>query len=475
MFYMSIYVNIDMRCPIGMSVQKGNIEVSAKETPSARRAMSNTVTKQPKVSVVVPVWNPGPGISRCIESLRSQTLEDIEIIFVDDCGTDGAMDKVRRAAEVDPRIRILENGENIGPGPSRNRGIEAAKGEYLSFVDPDDYAASDFYEKLYEKAKAGSLDIAKGTRIYELEDGTVFQRDRNLNQNIRVGLENGKPLFSLFTYGHQSAIYRRDLLIANDIRYGTTRRGQDVTFLLTACLHADRFALVEEAQYHFCERGDSAMHTINAGMLMAKADAFREQVGVILSSDAARDDVKNHLLSKTHENLREALRYDPSDFRDGQASIGEAVKKYAEALARQIKALPFCEELARDSFSIRALLNYGVVLPPYPYVSPWESATPQKWCAVIKRWSDFLEAHPECVNASRWDLIRLLARVFMLKRKPEATEAEAWNSELRALMAQIRRLPKPIRTEVYLMRIARALIPNKMKAVPLRIRRSLKK
>lgn len=445
--------------------------MSAKETPSARRVMSNTVTKQPKVSVVVPVWNPGPGISRCIESLRSQTLEDIEIIFVDDCGTDGAMDKVRRAAEADPRIRILEKGENIGPGPSLNRGIEAAKGEYLSFVDPDDYAASDFYEKLYEKAKAGSLDIAKGTRIYELEDGTVFQRDRNrnLNQNIRVCLENGKPLFNIFTYEHQSAIYRRDLLIANDIRYGTSRRSQDLTFLLAVCLHADRFALVEEAQYHFCERGDSAMHTLNAGMLMAKADAFREQVGVILSSDAARDDVKNHLLSKTHENLREALRYDPSDFRDGQASIVEAVKKYTEEMARQIKALPFCEALAGESFSIRALLNYGVVLPPYPYVSPWESPTPQKWCAVIKRWSDFLETHPECVNASRRDLTRLLVQVFMLKRNPEATGAEAWNSELRALMAQIRRFPKPMRTEVYLMRIAQALIPNKMKTVALRI------
>ena len=144
-------------------------------------------------------------------------------------------------------------------------------------------------------------------------------------------------------------------------------------------------------------------------------------------------------------------------------------------MARQIKALPFCEELAGDSFSIRALLNYGVVLPPYPYVSPWENYTPQKWCALIKRWSDFLEAHPECLNASKRDLTRLLVRVFMLKRNPEATGAEAWNSELRALMAQIRRLPKPIRTEVYLMRIARALIPNKMKAVALRIRRSLKK
>lgn len=75
----------------------------------------------PKVSVIIPVWNPGPGISRCIESLRNQTLNDIEMIFVDDCGTDNSMDKVHSAAKKDSRIRIIENEENFGAGPSRNR------------------------------------------------------------------------------------------------------------------------------------------------------------------------------------------------------------------------------------------------------------------------------------------------------------------------------------------------------------------
>ena len=105
--------------------------------------------QSPLVSVIVPVWNPGPGITRCIESLRNQTLEEIEMIFVDDCGTDDSMDKVRDAAEDDSRILIIENGKNIGAGPSRNRGIEAARGEYLSFVDPDDHVAPDFLELLY--------------------------------------------------------------------------------------------------------------------------------------------------------------------------------------------------------------------------------------------------------------------------------------------------------------------------------------
>ena len=66
------------------------------------------------------------------------------MIFVDDCGTDDSMDKVRAAAAEDPRIRIIKNEKNIGSGPSRNKGIETAQGEYLSFVDSDDHVAHDF-------------------------------------------------------------------------------------------------------------------------------------------------------------------------------------------------------------------------------------------------------------------------------------------------------------------------------------------
>ena len=69
--------------------------------------MNNKRDKSVKISVIIPVWNPGPGVSRCIESLRDQTLKEIEMIFVDDCGTDDSMDRVRGEAKVDPRIRIL--------------------------------------------------------------------------------------------------------------------------------------------------------------------------------------------------------------------------------------------------------------------------------------------------------------------------------------------------------------------------------
>ena len=189
----------------------------------------------PAVSVIIPVWNPGPGIEECIDSLRNQTLKDIEMIFVDDRGSDGAIEKVKAAAAEDPRIRVLTNPRNLGPGPSRNAGIAAARGKYLSFFDPDDYAALDFLELLYHAALSNRADIAKGTYVYIKEDGSIVKKTFSLNQYIRKGLEENKPLYVLFTYQHQTALYRRELFVDTDVRHGSERRCEDTFFLLAVC------------------------------------------------------------------------------------------------------------------------------------------------------------------------------------------------------------------------------------------------
>ncbi len=88
----------------------------------------------------------------CGISQRPDAPGYIEYIFVDDRGTDGAIDVIRGVFANDPRAVFIENSVNIGPGPSRNAGMDAAGGEYLSFVDPDDYVAPDFFELLYGRA-----------------------------------------------------------------------------------------------------------------------------------------------------------------------------------------------------------------------------------------------------------------------------------------------------------------------------------
>lgn len=234
---------------------------------------------EPKVSVIIPVYNPGVGIRRCIESLRKQELREIEMIFIDDCGEDDSMEAVESAAMEDARIRILRNPRNLGPGPSRNVGIETAKGEYLSFVDPDDFVDSKFLLLLYMKAKAKECDIAKGTCIFckEESDGTLHEKIRNeLNENILESEEKGTPLFRVFTYHHWTAIYRRDIVLKH-ARYGMSRVGQDVTFLLKICMFCRNICIEENAIYYYVRRQNSAVNQITNDKLIEYVKALRER------------------------------------------------------------------------------------------------------------------------------------------------------------------------------------------------------
>ena len=233
----------------------------------------------PKVSVIVPVYNPGLGIRRCIESLRNQELEEIEMIFINDCGDDDSMEAVEAAAMEDVRIRIIKNSRNLGPGPSRNAGIEAAKGEYLSFVDPDDYVDLKFLSLLYKKAKQKKSDIVKGTCIFckEEPDGTFTKKIRNeLNKTIQERVMEGIPLFRTFTYQHWTAIYRRDLVLKH-ARYGTTRLGQDVTFLLMICMFCRDICIEENAIYYYVRRENSAVNQVTNNKLVEYLKAFKER------------------------------------------------------------------------------------------------------------------------------------------------------------------------------------------------------
>jgi len=356
--------------------------------------------KQTKVSVIIPVWNPGSGISRCVESLRDQTLEDIEMIFVDDCGTDGAMDVVRAAAAEDPRIRIITNAEHMGPGVSRNAGIEAARGEYLSFVDADDYVDACFLERLFVEAIAGQLDIVKGSVCYVKEDGTKADH-KELNDNIRKGIESGKPLFRLFSCEHHSALFRRTFILENAIRYGTSRRAQDTTFLLKACHKAKRFDIEETAEYCFCERNDSLMHDTNPHTLKRMLHAFQEQMDYMVENMADEADTSWYVKWQVLYNLR-LYNY----FCKKQECI-EAVNRFIIDQRDQVLRFPQLEKLKGESFIVRVLCDYGVALSHQPFKLPWEGFMAESYVETIRDWIDFVKLHPECSNAAEKDLLRL--------------------------------------------------------------------
>lgn len=224
------------------------------------------------VSIIVPVYNVDlENFKVCLNSLKNQTLKDIEILLVDDRGEmRDCVEYAKQIAETDPRVKILVNETNSGAGYSRNRGIAEAKGEYLAFVDADDWVDEDFFEKLYEKSKEKKYDIIKG----ELEGETT-----SLNEKIREGLMLGKPLYELFKYHHWTAIYRGEFLKKYEIGYGRSRVSQDVTFLLQVSVQARSFAMVDGVYYHYDrDNSNSLTHTSLVENISHYCQAIQERM-----------------------------------------------------------------------------------------------------------------------------------------------------------------------------------------------------
>lgn len=194
--------------------------------------------------------------------LQNQTLQELEFIFIDDKGCDGSFDIILGAASTDSRIVCIANDTNRGPGASRNKGIEIARGEFIAFVDADDMISHDFYEKLYEKAQKTGALVVKGQCCKIYEDGE--EKISNLNQRISRQLTSSpQSMLMLWTYEHTAGIYSRNLVMQTGARNcETARRDQDTCFLMQLMMHVKpcQFAMENGVVYYYVQNNSSLVH-----------------------------------------------------------------------------------------------------------------------------------------------------------------------------------------------------------------------
>jgi glycosyltransferase involved in cell wall biosynthesis len=379
------------------------------------------------------------------------------MIFVDDCGTDDSMDKVRAAAAEEPRIRIIENKENIGAGPSRNRGIDAARGEYLSFVDSDDCVATVFLELLYQEAIKQSHDIVKGSVVQKNEYET-FEITRKTNRLIRNGLAEGKPLYTLFKGEHSSAIYRREFLNRNNIRYGKSSHGEDTTFLLRACSQADSFSLVDEACYFYYRRANSATSTRDSTYAIGQLQSLTDKINFVISKLPDDKYSRDYLSSRFHFALFEGMRFiDEPDTK-------EVITQYSNDLRNEFLRLPYHEDLASEDFSLYALQKYCCLLPRRTLTLKYGSYDDLiRYAMVVEKWVDFFLTHPDDVEACWRNLKTLIIRANNIAEQ-DTSSLDNRNQGLKYINRQVKRLSLKYKVQ---------LVLPKVKAVLKRIKRKL--
>ena len=173
---------------------------------------------QPKVSIIIPIYNVEKKLlCKCLDSLLNQTLQEIELVCVLDCPTDGSDKVVEEYAQKDSRIKIIRNEQNLHIGESRNRGIDTATGEFIGFFDDDDYCEPTMYEQLYLAAKSKKSCVAFCERnAIDLETGVIQNykdiQNRSIEHCIEQLLKNNNENSALLVWDY---IYNRDFLIVN--------------------------------------------------------------------------------------------------------------------------------------------------------------------------------------------------------------------------------------------------------------------
>ena len=198
----------------------------------------------PKVSVIVPCYNVAPYVVRCLDSLVNQTLSDIEIICIDDKSTDNTLEILNKYAEKDTRINVIASEKNAGVATTRNKGLAIATGEYIGFVDPDDYVDFDFYEKLYCRAIETNADVTKAS---------VINTDMTTGETaLHWGVNIVKKHIAYFSSAFWSAIYKHDFLKKYNIKFPDgLLTAEDAVFLTHVGTTTENIAFVDDTAYHY--------------------------------------------------------------------------------------------------------------------------------------------------------------------------------------------------------------------------------
>lgn len=254
----------------------------------------------PKVSIIVPIYNVEKYLARCLDSLLAQTLHDIEIMAVNDGSTDRSLDILHAYKIRDSRIKII-NQENFGVSEARNAGIAKASGEYIAFVDPDDWIESEMYSTMYEKANEYNCDIVMCSYVREFKDHSkikVFELPIEYhfkNEEVKsflmrrligpINEEISNPEL-LDAWGPVwSKLYKKDLITNNGIKFTNLKEigtNEDSLFNIEAVYNAKSCCFINEPFYHYWKENETSITSYYKPMLMQQWATLFSKINSII-------------------------------------------------------------------------------------------------------------------------------------------------------------------------------------------------
>lgn len=367
---------------------------------------------QTAISVIIPVYNTEQYVARCLDSILSQPVNNIEIICVDDGSTDNSLAVLKAYAQKDSRIIVITQ-ENQGVGAARNRGMEIARGEYIHFVDSDDIVAQNVYEKWYSVAVEQKADVCTGFCVmHNLAEGTHCVYTSGMPSDAYVYSCNLDICKDLVYSGVAQwlKLYSRTFLLKNNLKFSSISDVEDKEFHFHVLKHAQNYVFWREVVYEYFAFRPGAQ---TAEHRLRHFDCLFECFDRIwkLMEDYDRD-IKYRILDNTVEEI----------FYQFSRAIGtqyeNAIYSGIHNFFRRIDVDNYKEELSGKSWYLRYLLfrsidpNYfGDALAMWDYIRHLERTILSLEADTEKRVREYYE------NTSCWKITKpiRLAGDFMKK------------------------------------------------------------
>jgi glycosyltransferase involved in cell wall biosynthesis len=226
---------------------------------------NKTITNQPIVSVVVPLYNAASFMSRAIESILRQTYTNLEIILVNDGSSDNTLKMCSSYAQSDKRF-VIYSQVNAGAAAARNVGVSLATGKYLTFIDSDDWVDDEYLAKLVKAAQDSNSQISVCDYFY-VEDEVSRRRKVHSKSKVLSGTEAVRDFLldgSILETMLWNKLYERELFIGNDITIPKAKIYEDTRVMYQILFYANKVAYIDVPLYYYAQRAGSVMHhTVN--------------------------------------------------------------------------------------------------------------------------------------------------------------------------------------------------------------------
>ncbi|MFI3266776.1 MAG: glycosyltransferase [Rikenellaceae bacterium] len=238
-----------------------------------------------KVSVIIPVYGVEKYIEKCARSLFEQTLEHIEYIFVDDCTVDNSIAILNAVLEQyplrKPHVKIIKHKQNLGAAVARKNGIMAARGEYITHCDGDDWVDKDMYRAMYEQAKLEGLDLLTCGNFFIDKDGASTVTSSN------AGSDKDKMLADIFGGRCRCSIalrlVKRSIFLDNDFIYPSYHMWEDLVLTSQIIYFSKKIGVAETPYYHYVYNPDSICNMDSDELCIKRYEGSKNNVALLIS------------------------------------------------------------------------------------------------------------------------------------------------------------------------------------------------